>query len=212
METFFQVFDMNHTPAQMMEIGIDKLREADTAYYRKKWKLFLDKVWQNYSSLLITRYYHRNSRSFVEQYGRIVEEKPEELTLNTLPVINMPCAAITEQGMRGLYFVAMMAHNPDDTNFYLVKVGKAEDIGNRMKQYASHNPMIYHNNCSLYISEGNLDPYEHNCHIFLSNIAFGRAQNSLEWYYVNEKDYYALCDLFSSPSTFAAIACGKVSR
>lgn len=131
--------------------------------------------------------------------------------MNNLPTIKMSCATITERGMRGLYFVAMMAHNPDGKNFYLVKIGKAEDIGSRMRQYASHNPMIYHNNCSLYINEGRLEPYEHNCHNFLNNIAFGRAQNSLEWYYVNEKDYYTLCDLFASPSTFAAIACGKIS-
>ena len=210
MSELFELYDKMYTPSELMEYALTQMDNASSYYLQRKWLKLLDEVWKQYESLLNHEYFHTSSRVLKEKYNRLSEDSADiKEYVAPLPVLDMPCAKITEKGLRGLYFIAMMAHNPEGENFYLVKIGQAEDIGTRMQQYASHNPMIYHNNCSLYINHGSMNEYERNCHMFLKTMAYARAQNALEWYYVTEENYFTLCHLFESPITFASIANGN---
>lgn len=125
-----------------------------------------------------------------------------------LPTIKMPCANVDEK-FGGLYFVSMIGTNPNGKMYYLVKIGQAKNIASRMASYATHNPMIYHNYISLQIDDKEQrDKTEQNCHKFLAKFAYGVAQNSCEWFYVNEKDYFNICACFANHKSFQMIASG----
>lgn len=125
-----------------------------------------------------------------------------------LPTIKMPCANVDEK-FGGLYFVSMIGTNPNGKIYYLVKVGQAKNIAARMASYATHNPMIYHNYISLQIDDKEQrDKAEQNCHKFLAKLAYGVAQNSCEWFYVNKQDYFNICACFTNHNSFQMIASG----
>lgn len=137
---------------------------------------------------------------------------PNPDPIETLPVIDMPCAKSTTNDM-GCYFVGMVGMNPiTEENYYLVKVGFASDISRRIKQYANTNPMLYHNNCVLCIEGMDEEGYrigEHTCHEFLARHAIGRAQNSNEWFYVSKETYLWMCEQFANEEFFIRVACGE---
>jgi hypothetical protein len=108
----------------------------------------------------------------------------------------------------GLYFIGMIGQNPDGENYYLIKIGTAENIKKRLQAYATYNPMIYIGGC--YCVKNGRVGCEERCHRFLSRMAYAQAQNSKEWFYVSEEDYYALCNLFMDKDAFAVIAEGEV--
>ena len=137
-------------------------------------------------------------------------QKPWE----TVPEINMECAK-SDGETCGLYFIGMIGCTPEDKKYYLVKVGmvgKGRSIKERIKDYAGYNPMLYHANCYLpqykyHTQNGN--SAETNCHWYLAERAYGRAQGCREWYYVDEETYYELCDTFANEEMFKAIAEGR---
>lgn len=112
---------------------------------------------------------------------------------------------------QGLYFIAMVGYNPITLQkSFLVKVGKSNDIGKRMKQYMSMNPMLYHNHCSLYVPKTSvLNAYERNCHAFLCQNCIKRPVGSSEWFYITEEKYMQFCTDFSNPDYFEIIAKGE---
>lgn len=124
-----------------------------------------------------------------------------------LPTMEMPW--ITSDGGDGLYFVSMIGMSPEGNPYYLVKVGRSGNIKKRIAGYASMNPMIFHNNA--YITDydkNNLDA-ETNCHKFLAERAYAIAQNTEEWFYVYEEEYFELCGIFMDKEMFKAIAEGR---
>jgi len=137
--------------------------------------------------------------------------KDKVSAVDALPVLKMPCIDCDYNGA-GIYFVSMIGATPDDHKYYLIKNGKADHIKDRIKQYASHNPMIYHNNYYLPINpvNENILTIESNCHEYIARKAYARAQNTKEWFYVDEKTYYELCDIFSNPDKFRAIGNGEM--
>ena len=134
--------------------------------------------------------------------------RPQE-PWETVPPIDMPCAS-SDETEPGLYFVGMIGITPDEKKYYLVKVGEGKRaIGSRIGDYKTYNPMIYHNGCCLKQSEYNCPKGETNCHWYLAERAYGRAQGSREWYYVDEATYFELCEIFSDKEMFKAIAEGR---
>ena len=125
---------------------------------------------------------------------------------NTIPKINY------EDHFSGLYFIGQIGYNPIlNKKIYFVKVGQSEDIGKRVKQYLSYNPLIYYNHTCLPI----LNDYarkccESICHDYLSKYTINYGQNTYEWFQVSEENYYELCDQFSNVNTFKLIALGKI--
>lgn len=130
----------------------------------------------------------------------------ERKDLNTLPVLNMPCAEYeTLPICNGVYFLGMIGTNPDGQNYYLVKVGSSGNIRNRVRQYATYNPMIYIGGYCLTNYEG----AEANAHAYLRKKAYAVALHADEWFYVNEETYFELCDTFADMNMFKAIVEGR---
>ena len=126
---------------------------------------------------------------------------------NSLPVMSMPVADTSNLPHdMGLYFVGMIGINPAGQKYYLVKVGYSSDVHDRVGQYASYNPMLYVGGYVRTVSEER----EKVCHAYLERRAIARAQNAKEWYYVDEKTYFELCDTFSNKAEFIKIALGMV--
>lgn len=131
---------------------------------------------------------------------------PSENKYN-LPVMTMPCADASSINWPygGLYFIGMIGTNPDGHSYYLVKVGSADDVQKRLRQYATYNPMIYIGG----ICPSTRYTSEDTAHEYLAEHAIALAQNSTEWFYVTEEMYYELCNIFSDREMFTAIAEGR---
>ncbi len=129
--------------------------------------------------------------------------------IDTLPVLEMPCATFENNSSYkeitdnvGLYFIGMVGINPlTKQTYYLVKIGASEDCERRVNQYASYNPMLF---CSKCVCPGdNTGTYsvaecETIAHNILASLACSRAQRAKEWFYVDEKTYFDLCNLCST--------------
>lgn len=128
-------------------------------------------------------------------------------TIYGLSEMKMPCVDCNTH-LSGLYFVGMIGVTPDDHKYYCVKVGMADDIANRIMTYVRHNPMIYHNN--IYITNKESDSLsETRCHEYIAERAYSVAQNTEEWFYVDEETYFDLCSTFADKEMFKAIAEGR---
>lgn len=94
----------------------------------------------------------------------------------------------------GLYLVGSTYFNPyTDEKFYWIKVGKSTDLKKRMKQYATHNPMLW-KNCFIPVSVKNLDTAESLCHAVLKHVALKKAENTNEWFQVDKETYLNICE------------------
>lgn len=138
--------------------------------------------------------------------GQDLKPAEKKTTVLGLPFMEMPW--ITSDGGDGLYFVGMIGMNPEGNPYYLVKVGVSKNIKKRIAGYASMNPMIYHNNMYITDYDRSVDG-EHNCHAYLASRAYAVAQNTEEWFYVDEETYFDLCDIFANKEMFKAIAEGR---
>jgi len=126
-----------------------------------------------------------------------------------LPKLELSCADTSYLPQeQGLYFIGMIGINPNETKYHLVKIGCAENIYRRLRQYGTYNPMIYIGGtvCNLNVS---ISDAETTCHEYLAEKAYAYAQNAREWFYVNEATYYELCDTFANQEMFKAIAEGR---
>lgn len=124
-----------------------------------------------------------------------------------------PIHVRTDEHFGGLYFIGMVGFNPIIKQpLYMVKIGQSEDIGKRMRQYLSTNPLIYHNNCSLPIRDSSdRDKWEKNCHSYLKEISIDSPLGSREWFEVTERDYMFLCDVLCNELNFLSLAVrGKI--
>ena len=167
-------------------------------------KTALDAIFQDFRRPLLS-----NARRALEVYYDYDEtgvHRVSEPSANWwgLPVMTMPCADYSNipDNYSGLYFIGMIGINPDGRKYYLVKVGSSENVKNRLRQYATYNPMLYIG--GIVLGDG-----EDNAHNYLANRAIALAQNAREWFYVDEATYFELCEIFSDQEMFKAIAEGR---
>ena len=197
-----------------------RIAEKDWAHAYAVWKEFdIDEAnikrlvkseFLSGQSPLLRNSFDRNYRVTergIERYQRDPRQPWE-----SVPPINMSCA-VSSCNRTGLYFVGMIGVTPDEKKYFLVKVGEADgrSVASRIGDYATYNPMIYHNDCFLMSNEYdscNSDG-ETNCQWYIAERAYGRGQNSHEWFYVDEETYYELCNTFSDKEMFKAIAEGR---
>lgn len=93
----------------------------------------------------------------------------------------------------GVYLVGSTYFNPiTDEKFYWIKVGKSVQLNNRMKQYATHNPMLWKNSFWPLPKE-RISLAENACQNVLETIGIEVAENTDEWYRVSRKDYLTIC-------------------
>lgn len=155
--------------------------------------------WFAYSTLspntriAINKYYN-----FVEGKGYIRVKVSNLFSIeNLFPAASLPVKefdfANGEADCPGLYFLGMIGRNPNGEDFYLVKIGCAKNIKERVNQYRSYNPMIYHNNI-IYCPNTDLREAEKQAHRALADLAIARAAHAMEWFYVDKDTYFALCE------------------
>lgn len=111
----------------------------------------------------------------------------------------------------GLYFIGCVGCNPITKEYqYCVKVGRSNDIGNRLRQHAGSNPLLFHNRASFPYNKSNISVLEGRCHEYLDKVAIGMPTGAEEWWFVSEETYMELCDNFSNPGFFEAVAKGVI--
>lgn len=123
-------------------------------------------------------------------------------------VYDINCLTIDpyKEAFPGLYFVGDIKYDPHYGKIFLVKCGGSNDVGERMKQYATHNPMFFHDYTSLPCDNWRVK--EKIVQMFLKNIAIGRPPVSREWFIVSEENYFQLCQLFKDKNFFSCVAEG----
>lgn len=163
---------------------------------------FLDVIFRDFQAPLDS-----NCRRALKQYYEYDKSGVHKRTdLNTLPVLDMPCAEYsTLPNAPGVYFLGMIGTNPDGKSYYLVKVGSSENIRTRVRQYATYNPMIYIGGYCL-TNYGNAETL---CHNYLRKNAYATALHADEWFYVDEETYFELCETFANNEMFKAITEGR---
>ena len=192
-----------------------RIAEKDWAHAYTVWKEFdideanikklVKREFLSGQSPLLRNSFDRNYR--VTEHGIERYQRDPRQPWESVPPIDMECA-ISTCNQLGLYFVGIIGVTPDDHKYYCVKVGMTDDIGERIMTYIRHNPMIYHNNIYLTARESN-SYSEDRCHEYIAERAYAVAQNTDEWFYVTEENYYELCETFSNKEMFKAIAEGR---
>ena len=125
--------------------------------------------------------------------------------------IELPCSQkYSIEPFTGLYFIGSMYIDPEDNHYYLVKIGKGGDVGQRINQYFGYNPLIYNEYNTIKTSGYSLEIAEENCHAYLSQWAIGIAAGTKEWYHVTKDIYFLLCDMFRDEVFFEMVANGEI--
>lgn len=135
--------------------------------------------------LLLTFYnlpwrYDDNRRSWDDRFIKTVKVNPQKM--DEVP------------NTSGVYLVGSTYFNPiTDEKFYWIKVGKSTQLNNRMKQYATHNPMLWKNSFWA-LSKDKISRAESVCHEVLKSISVEIANNTDEWFRVSREDYLIICE------------------
>lgn len=94
----------------------------------------------------------------------------------------------------GLYLIGSVYTDPHTKEvYYWIKVGMSTNLYNRIKQYRSHNPMVWVSDLLL-VDIDFVYKMESECHIALSDVAFGLAKDTEEWFIVDRDTYLEICE------------------
>lgn len=122
------------------------------------------------------------------------------------------CYDTTGQNFPGLYFLGATYFVPTTKQpIYAVKIGVSySSVGSRIASYGTHNPFIYHTRDMALPFEICDDADEATCHKFLASLAVQQIDKETEWYIVDEKTYFFLCENMRNVEFFANVATGKI--
>lgn len=95
----------------------------------------------------------------------------------------------------GLYLVGSVYIDPRTKRiYYWIKVGMSSvSLDKRLKSYRSENPMVWIAD-TMEVDVDDVGRMEHECHIMLSDVAYGIARNTEEWFIVDENTYFEICN------------------
>ena len=163
---------------ELAEYYYDGVKNRTSRYFAEK----LIKLEKDYPKLKEYYIYNENAWCWRESFTKV-----ENNTLSTFE-------QKTPSNFGGLYLVGSTFFNPyTDEKFYWVKIGKSTNIEKRMKQYATHNPMLWKNSF-LPVSNENVDTAEALCHTVLNHVSFKKADNTNEWFQVGKETYLKICE------------------
>ena len=112
----------------------------------------------------------------------------------------------------GLYLVGNTIFNPvTNEQFFMVKIGMSTNIYNRMKTYATSNPMMFHigykivdcdslnlNSYPSYkrkaIQSRHIKEFEEQYHKAMEACKFCHFEYAQEWFIVDQKTYLEICE------------------
>ena len=90
----------------------------------------------------------------------------------------------------GLYFIGETHFNPyTHEEFYWVKIGMSTKLNRRMKEYDTHNPMLWRIDYKI----GSADE-EYIYHQLLGQKAIAKCNHNDEWFLVDRNTYLAMCE------------------
>lgn len=106
--------------------------------------------------------------------------------------------AYTATLQKGLYLVSQCLFNPyTDERFYLIKAGKASHMSERMNQYNTYNPMMYHIDYHYVRADADnkVKLLEEFCHNQLRHVAIKNEEiRAREWFEVSRETYLEICE------------------
>lgn len=122
-----------------------------------------------------------NFYKWIESGIEIITTKKETFD-DGVDYVNVPSG-------KGLYFLGDSKWNPiTRCPEFWVKIGKATDIKERMRQYNTCCPVVWHID---YSKEYKDEKYYHNR---LLNICLAKCNHNNEWFMVSEDVYYEMCE------------------
>lgn len=96
----------------------------------------------------------------------------------------------------GLYLVGSTYIDPFTKKiYYWVKVGMSiASLSKRIKGYHTENPMVWIADILPVDDPETVVAMENECHIALSEVAYGVAKDTVEWFIVDEATYFEICE------------------
>lgn len=156
------------------------------------------------SIVAISGYSISTVKSYVTKYSEDVEKYDEffnpdapahrESVRSDVPVFCDDYTHVTAEPECGLYLIGSTYFDPldEDKKYYWIKVGMSTNLTKRVKGYATENPMYWLAD-TLHCGFDIVGDMEHACHIALSDIAYGIAKNTDEWFLVTKEQYFEIC-------------------
>lgn len=110
----------------------------------------------------------------------------------------------------GLYLVGNVVLNPITAEtFYLIKIGMSTNLYNRMKDYSTSNPMMFHIDYKIIEDDEDygrmnrykktaligkkVKPIEEQYHRAMEELNFTHFEYAQEWFIVNKEVYFEIC-------------------
>ena len=188
-----------------LEYRIDCIRKANTTASRRYHAELAIELMEKYPEL---NEYYEYCPERARWENRFVKREIAHISIPNFEADTEYNFMNSDEHFSGLYWNGCVGYNPIVENpIFNGKVGRATDIAKRMNQYCTHNPMFWHNGCSLRIDDPQrLRFAEASAHEFLSKVAIRLCPNTAEWYEFDRRTYMALCAAFQNPQFFAAVA------
>lgn len=153
---------------------------------------------------LITGYAKSTVKNYISKYQELEEmydayfnadaPKAEKYVRTPLPIFTDGYNAHPVESDSGLYLIGSTYFDPKhpDRLYYWIKVGLSSNLEKRIKGYRSHNPMVWVADTITFdvMEMGQMEQY---CHIMLSDIAYGIARDTEEWFIVTAEQYNEIC-------------------
>ena len=146
----------------------------------------MDNLMEEYP--VLNEYWERtNARRWVDRFVKIKD------VTNLTPDTEIPDfddgIDYDAPNAKGLYFIGETHFNPiTHEEFYWVKIGKAVNLRNRMRQYNTHCPMLWR------IDFSGDYAYENVYHIWLRQHCIAACNHNEEWFMVDRDTYLAMCE------------------
>jgi len=151
----------------------------------------------------ITIYAKSTVKGYVDKYHHLVDRyddyfNPQYPKFKTyertpLPVFHDNYHHVRPDEDCGLYLVGSTHFDPHTMmQYYWIKVGMSTNLKKRIKSYHTENPMVFVAD-TMICDISDVGAMENDCHIALSDVAYGIAEDTIEWFIVSRETYLEIC-------------------
>lgn len=151
----------------------------------------------------ITGYAPATVKNYIRKYSDLVEKYDEYFNPKTphgtrrvrtpLPYFEDEYIKVEPPEDCGLYLIGSTHFDPmTGKRYFWIKVGMGRNLAQRLRSYCSENPMVFIADVMIVDPDDVLD-FEASYHISLSDLAIAQAQNTREWFLVDEQTYMEIC-------------------
>lgn len=167
---------------------------------KETFELFLNKAYDYKSFDQVTRKEYLDNAVILYKHDEELQDKydyyPKARKYSERFVLKGSQSPIFEDGInytapnkKGLYFVGETHFNPfTDEKFYWVKIGRGVNLKNRLRDYDTHNPMLWRIDFSTKFEK------EEWYHKKLNEVAIAKCNHNKEWFLVDRTTYLEMCE------------------